>query len=125
MSRARPSSSAKSRTTATSGLVDAEAALDRAAGASLSLGDALWALRRTDGQSLEAFAVRLDLSRAHLCDIEKGRKAVSPDRAARFARRLGQSELVFVELALQDQLVAARLAYRVKLAPRRGRPAKP
>jgi transcriptional regulator with XRE-family HTH domain len=34
-------------------------------------------------------AKKLGISKSHLNDIEKGRKAVSPERAARFAKILG------------------------------------
>ena len=51
-----------------------------------------------------AFAEKLGLSRSHLNDIEKGRKAVSPERAARFAEVLGYSEARLVQPALQDLL---------------------
>ena len=43
-------------------------------------------------------AVRLGVSRSHLCDLEKGRKSVSPARAAAFAAIPGYSEKQFVRL---------------------------
>lgn len=52
---------------------------------------------------MTAFAARLGISRSHLNDIEKGNKGVTPARAARFAKALGHSEAVFVELAVNDQ----------------------
>ncbi len=48
------------------------------------------------------FAKKLGISKSHLNDIEKGRKALSPDRAARFAKILGYSQARLVKLALQD-----------------------
>jgi hypothetical protein len=45
---------------------------------------------------------RRRLSRSHVNDIEKGRKGVSPERAARFAKVLGYSRARLVQLALQD-----------------------
>jgi len=65
--------------------------------------------------SLEAFARSLGISRSHLCDIEKGRKIVSPERAARFAQSLGYSEQQFVRLALQDQLLHVGLRFTVDI----------
>jgi len=44
-----------------------------------------------------------------LCDIEKGRKVVGPERAARFANVLGRSQHQFVRLALQELLDEAGL----------------
>ena len=67
---------------------------------------------------LDQFAELLGVSRSHLCDIEQGRRSVSPERAARFARALEQSEAQLVRLALQDQIRAAglRLTVEVKAA---------
>ena len=81
----------------------------------LTFGAALSALRETEEESLAAFARRLRVSRQHLCDIEQGRKVVSAERAARFARALKQPEAVFVKLALDDALRAAKLKYAVEL----------
>lgn len=81
----------------------------------LTFGGALAALRETQEESLTAFARRLRVSRQHLCDIEQGRKVVSAERAARFARSLKQPVAVFVKLALDDTLRAAKLKYAVEL----------
>ena len=51
----------------------------------------------------------------HLCDIEKGRKVVSPERAARFARVLGRSAEQFVRLSLQGLVDQAGLKMRVNV----------
>ena len=54
--------------------------------------------------SLTAFGQKLGLRPAKLCDIEKGRRTVSPARAAAWALTLGYSERQFVRLAVQQQL---------------------
>lgn len=92
--------------------------LETLLGGPLTLGAALSGLREAEEQSLAEFAKMLGVSRAHLCDIEQGRRAVSPERASRFARALRQSEAQFVRLALQDQVRAAglRLTVDVKAA---------
>ena len=84
----------------------------------LTFGRALSGLRETEGSSLAEFAKLLGVSRTHLCDIEQDRRAVSPERAARFAQALKQNEAQFVRLALQDQLRSAglRLTVAVKAA---------
>ncbi len=89
--------------------------LERLAGRPLTLGGAIEAIRLGEEMSQSAFARQLGISRAHLCDIEKGRKAVSPERAARFAHVLGYGEKQFVRLALQDQLDRAGLNMTVQL----------
>ena len=60
-------------------------------------------------------AATLGVSKSHLCDIEKGRKLVSPERAARFAKLLGYSSDHFVRLALQDAVDKAGLRYKVQV----------
>jgi len=40
---------------------------------------------------------RLGVSKSHLCDLEKGRKTVSPERAARWAQILGYPESVLAQ----------------------------
>jgi len=92
--------------------------LEALMGGPLTLGAALSGLRKADEQSLAEFAKLLGVSRSHLCDIEQGRRSVSPERAARFAKALDQSEPQFVRLALQDQIRCAglRLTVEVKAA---------
>ena len=91
---------------------EAGAFLQRLAGP-LTLGSLLEAIRLGEGWSQQEMGRRLRLSRAHLCDIEKGRRSVSPERAARFARVLGYSEPQFVQLALQGMVDHAGLRLRV------------
>lgn len=79
----------------------------------LTLGGALSAIRKTEGESLAEFAGRLGISRTNLSDIEHGRRSVSLRRAADFASALGQHEAQFVRLALQDQVREAGLPLRV------------
>jgi transcriptional regulator with XRE-family HTH domain len=60
-------------------------------------------------------ARKLGVSKSHLCDVEKGRKTVSPERAAKWARTLGYPESIFVRLAIQGDLDAAGLKYKVEI----------
>jgi transcriptional regulator with XRE-family HTH domain len=60
-------------------------------------------------------AKALGVSKSHLCDVEKGRKALSPERAARWAEVLGYPESVHVRLAIQAELDAAGLKYKSRL----------
>jgi len=71
--------------------------------------------RQADEISQAAFAKKLKISRANLCDIEKGRKLVSPDRALKFAKILDLPEDYFIILSLQDALRRIKLNYEVKL----------
>lgn len=47
------------------------------------------------------------ISRAQLCDIEKGRRFVSLERAVHFADKLGQPRELFVNLAIKDMATKA------------------
>ena len=58
----------------------------------------------------------LDTSASHLCDIEKGRKVVSPERTARFAKILGRPQQQFVRLALQALVNEAGLKMKVDVS---------
>jgi antitoxin HigA-1 len=101
------------RKTKESGRPGAATYLESLMGGALTLGAALSGLREADERSLAEFARLLGISRSHLCDIEQGRRAVSPERAARFAEALSQNEAQFVRLALQDQLRSAGLKLTV------------
>ena len=63
------------------------------------------------------FARKLGISRANLCDIEMGRKGISPQRAADIAKRIGYSENVLIEMAIEEQLAAAGLKFSVVVKP--------
>jgi transcriptional regulator with XRE-family HTH domain len=53
----------------------------------------LQAIRVGEDMSQAEFALRLGVSKSHICDIEKGRKSVSPMRALEFARILKYSDV--------------------------------
>jgi transcriptional regulator with XRE-family HTH domain len=76
--------------------------LEKITGGPVTLGRFLEAVRLGEEMTQPQFARKLRISKSHLNDIEKGRKSVSPDRAARFARALGYSQARLVKLALQD-----------------------
>ena len=90
--------------------------MERLTGGSLTLGKVMQGVREGEELTLESFAKKLGVSLQNLCDIEKGRKGVSPERAARWARQLGYPEAQWVRLALQAELDAAGLKYRVEIA---------
>ena len=82
-------------------------------GGPLTFGMAVEALRVRDGMSQVAFAKRLGVSRQYLCDVEKGRRLVSPEQAARFAKAFGHPPNVLVRLALQDAVTESGLDLKV------------
>ncbi len=90
--------------------------LENVAGRPLTLGGLLESIRLSEDMSQAEFSKKLRISASHLCDIEKGRKVVSPERAARFAKILGRSQQQFVRLALQELVNEAGLKMKVDVA---------
>ncbi|MCW5590054.1 MAG: helix-turn-helix transcriptional regulator [Legionellales bacterium] len=70
----------------------------------LTLGGVIRSIRLCDEISQTDFAKLLNVSTQYLCDLEHGRKSVSPKKANDFALRLGYSPEQFVALAIQDAL---------------------
>ena len=95
--------------------LEADTAFSKLSKNGLSFSKFLEAIRLGEGASLSEFAKKLGVSRSHLCDIEQGRKTVSPARAAKFARQLGYSEKHFIALALQDIVHKDGFKFIVKL----------
>lgn len=87
--------------------------LEELTGGPLTFAELIRSIRIGEEESLARFAKKLNISVAHLCDIEKGRKTVSAERAARFAHILGYSQAQFVRLALQDLVNKAKLSMQV------------
>lgn len=81
----------------------------------LTFGRMMESFRLCDELSQAAMARKLKIPRQHLCDIEKGQRQVSAERAAQFARLLEHNEQQFVELALNDQLTHAGLKMKVRI----------
>lgn len=79
----------------------------------LTFGMAVEALRLRDGLSQTVFAKKLGISRQYLCDVEKGRRLVSPEQAARFAKIFGHPSNVLVQLSLQDSVRESGLKLKV------------
>jgi len=94
---------------------DAMRLLEKLAGGPLTLARAIESVRKSEGLSQDECAKKLGVSKSHLCDVEKGRKTVSPERAAKWARVLGYTESVLVKLAIQAELDAAGLKYKVEI----------
>jgi DNA-binding XRE family transcriptional regulator len=52
----------------------------------------------------DEFGKKLGLSRANVCDIEKGRQLVSTEFAVKVAQKAGLSEKMALQACLQDQV---------------------
>ncbi len=94
---------------------DARKFLEKLRGGPLTFGRMIESIRLSDEITQAELARRLAISRANLCDIEKGRRPVRAERAAQFARTLGYSVNQFVAVALEDELRKAGLKVRVRL----------
>ncbi|WP_319577696.1 helix-turn-helix transcriptional regulator [uncultured Desulfobacter sp.] len=82
----------------------------------LTFGRALWSHRKCEEISQKDFAKMLGISASSLCDLEKGRKLPSVNRAAKIAKILNEPEKIWIRLALQDMLREADLRYEVSVA---------
>lgn len=88
---------------------------NESAAGSKVFGLCLDSVRRRAKLNRTQFAERLGISRQHLWVLENGRQGVTPQRAARFARILGEDERQFVEAALQALIENAQLSFSVRL----------
>ena len=88
------------------------------AGGPITFGRLLQAIRLGEDETPAAFARRLGTSRGVVCDIEKGRRCVSIERAALWAKTLGYPAAQFVGLVLQAQVDAAGLRMQVEVTSR-------
>jgi len=89
--------------------------IEKITGGKLTLGKLIWAIRKADDISQVKFATLLKITKQHLCDIERGRKSVSPKLAAKYAKILGYTEEQFIRLALQDLVDREGLNVKVEI----------
>lgn len=71
--------------------------------------------RESEDLCQSAFAKKLKISRANLCDIEKGRKMPSISRAFSFAKKLDLPPMILVQLAIQDILKKEKIPLSINL----------
>ena len=84
-------------------------------GEKLTLGSFILAIRQGEELSQVEFAKLLGVSRQVLCDIEHGRRIISPKKAAEYAKLLGYSKNQFVRLCLQDMIDRDHLGLTVEI----------
>lgn len=92
--------------------------MEKIIGCKLTLGKLLWAIRECDEISQIELAKKLGISKQHLCDIERGRKNVSPGLAAIYADKLGYLPEQFIQLAFQDMADRDGLKISVTVEPK-------
>ena len=89
--------------------------LENLMGEKLTLGSFILAIRQGEELSQVEFAKMLGVSRQVLCDIEHGRRIISPKKAAEYADLLGYSKKQFVRLCLQDMIDRDHLGLIVEI----------
>jgi transcriptional regulator with XRE-family HTH domain len=83
----------------------------------LTVGEFLHTWRVSEEMSLANFGKLVSMSVTNLCDIEKGRKGVSPEKAEQIAKAIGVPRALLVRLSIEESLRAAGLRYTVEIKP--------
>lgn len=81
----------------------------------ISFGEMLYSLRVSLEKSQVELAQELKISKQELCNIEKGRKLISVERAKAFAEAIGYPTRTFAKYALQDQLISAGIEGEIEI----------
>jgi transcriptional regulator with XRE-family HTH domain len=81
----------------------------------ISFGEMINSFRLAKEYSQVEMANILGISKQELCNIEKGRKIISVERAKFFAITLKMPPKVFAKYALQDQLTKANIVGIVEI----------
>ncbi len=83
----------------------------------VTVGELLHTWRVSEEMSLKDFGKLIGMSVANLCDIEKGRKGVSPEKAQHIAKTMGVPPALLIRLSIQESLQAAGLKYTIEVKP--------
>ena len=83
----------------------------------LTVGEMLHSWRLSEELSLKDFGNLIGMSVANLCDIEKGRKGVSPEKAEQIAKAIGVPPALLIRLSIEESLKAAGLKYQIEIRP--------
>lgn len=89
--------------------------LEEILGGPITFGDMVWSSRLSLEMSQAELGEVIGVSRSYICDIEKGRRTVSPERAAAIAEALGMSPTLFVQQSIQDAVDRAELGLKVSI----------
>jgi plasmid maintenance system antidote protein VapI len=89
--------------------------LEKMIGYKPTLGTILRSIRECEEMTQVNFAKLLKISPQKLCDIENGRRFISPKIAVKFAKILGDSPDYFVVQCLQDELKRNKINVRLEI----------
>lgn len=81
----------------------------------LTFGNTLESYRLGEEKTQKDFAKKLGITPQSLCDLEKGRRVPSVERAAKIAKKLGEPIETWVALALSDMMSEAHLDLKVEV----------
>jgi transcriptional regulator with XRE-family HTH domain len=82
----------------------------------LTFADLLTSYRLGEELTRSEVAKKLGVSRQRLCDLEKGRRLPSIKSAQLWAKKLGFSPTLWVQVVLQDQLRRENVDLKVSVA---------
>jgi transcriptional regulator with XRE-family HTH domain len=77
--------------------------------------DLLNSIRVTEEMTQTELAELSGTSKAKVCDFEKGRRTPTLELAAKMAKALGHSEVLFVSKLIQEQIENANLKLKVSI----------
>lgn len=81
----------------------------------LTFGNTLESYRLGEEMSQKDFARKLGIAPQSLCDLEKGRRIPSIERAAKIAKKLHEPVETWITLALSDMMREAHLDLKVEV----------
>ncbi|MGE3974353.1 MAG: helix-turn-helix transcriptional regulator [Bdellovibrionales bacterium] len=81
----------------------------------LTFGNSLEAYRLGEELTQKQFAKKLGISPQSLCDLEKGRRIPSLERAAKIAKKLNESAESWIGLVISDMVREADLDLTVEV----------
>jgi DNA-binding XRE family transcriptional regulator len=81
----------------------------------LTFGNSLESYRLGEEMSQKDFAKKLGITAQSLCDLEKGRRVPSVERAAKIAKKLHEPIETWVTLAISDMMREAHLDLKVEV----------
>ena len=87
--------------------------LEKLTGGPLTFSELFLSIREGEEWTQEEYGKILGLSRQKVCDIEKGRRLPSPEKAAEFAKTLGYHPESFAKLIIEEQIKKAGLKLKV------------
>lgn len=81
----------------------------------LTIGKIIRSYRKANKIRQADLAMQLKISQSYMWDLESDRSPLTPQKASELAQALGQSEKLFIQLAIQDQLNRKGFQYKVDL----------